>query len=80
MHTSAPILETELTLAGRTRRFSIAQVGFSGWECRIEHDGRVAQQTHYTDWHRVERARNRLTRQIQDLKAIGWQEKTLAYP
>lgn len=46
----------------------------SGWEIREEEDSRLVRQVHYTDWHRVERARMAFARQAADLTDDGWTE------
>jgi hypothetical protein len=62
----------------RTRRYSIVPTT-DGWEVREEEvgvaqDSRIIRQTHYTDWHRVERARRAFTMEMQDLRKRGWAE------
>jgi hypothetical protein len=47
---------SELTQDGHTKRFTITRSGV-GWEIRVEHDSHVIHKHTYTDWHRVERAR-----------------------
>ena len=61
----------ELYRAGHTRKFSITDVG-NGWEVRDEQDSRVLKAVRYTDWHRVERALNMITLQIDQLEDAGW--------
>ena len=41
--------------AGSTTRVTVTRDA-AGWELREERDHAVTRQTHYTDWHRVERA------------------------
>jgi hypothetical protein len=41
--------------AGHTVTFTITRREL-GWEARELHDREVVRTTHYTDWHRVERA------------------------
>jgi len=62
----------ELRQAGHTRKFSIVDKGNGGWEVRDVHDDRVLKQVCYTDWHRVERAMNMFTLQIDELESKGW--------
>jgi len=62
----------ELYRAGHTRKFSIRDLGASGWEIRDEQDDRVLKQVCYTDWHRVERALNMFNLQIDELEDAGW--------
>jgi hypothetical protein len=50
------MFSSELTHDGHTRRLTITRDG-SGWEIREEHDSQIVKTTHYSDWHRVERAR-----------------------
>ena len=45
----------EFTKAGRTTRFVVTRVAL-GWNVREERDNTVVKNTHYEDWHRVERA------------------------
>lgn len=40
-----------------TYRFVVNPGGPYGWDVRVERDAEVLWTTHYTDWHRVERAR-----------------------
>ena len=65
----------ELSQAGHTRRFSINKVREKGWEVRDEHDNRVVKRVCYTDWHRVERALELFTQQIDDLERRGWSDE-----
>ena len=62
----------ELSRAGHTRKFSIRDLGASGWEIRDEQDDRVLKQVCYTDWHRVERALSMFNLQIDELEDAGW--------
>lgn len=61
--------------AGETRRFTIstaASVG--GWDVKEEHDSQIIWSAHYTDWHRVERARMAIAREVTTLREAGWRE------
>ena len=61
--------------AGETRRFTIssgADVG--GCEGKEERDSQIIWSAHYTDWHRVERARMAIARQVMSLREAGWRE------
>jgi hypothetical protein len=58
--------------ADHIRRYSIVPTG-SGWEVREEQDSRVVRQVHYTDWHRVERARRAFTLEVSNLREQGWE-------
>lgn len=64
----------ELSHAGHTRRFSIIEAGNEGWEVLVELDMLVVSRVHYTDWHRVERAIQKMTLQVADLLQRGWSE------
>ena len=46
----------ERTAAGHTETMTITK-NRQGWEVRETHDNEVVRQVQYTDWHRVERAR-----------------------
>jgi len=45
-----------------------------GWEVREELDNRLLKVVHYTDWHRVERARMAFTDAVDSLRIAGWVE------
>ena len=61
--------------AGETRRFTISSgVETGGWDVKEEHDSQIIWSVHYTDWHRVERARMAFTREVQSLRQAGWRE------
>jgi hypothetical protein len=62
----------ELTLAGHTRSFVVTPLQAEGWEIRVEEDSRLLRRSHYTDWHRVERALASLEREVAALTAGGW--------
>ena len=64
----------QLSQAGHTRRFTIHKSREKGWEVRDEQDNRVLKRVCYTDWHRVERALDLFTEQIDDLERRGWSE------
>jgi hypothetical protein len=66
----------QLCRAGHTRKFSIMEMGTSGWEVRDEQDDRVLKAIRYTDWHRVERALNMFNLQIDELESSGWTTST----
>lgn len=57
----------------QTRAFEIAAVAGAGWQVR-ECDGDAVVQRHCSDWHRVERAIDRFTREISELQRDGWVE------
>ena len=52
------MFSSELTQDGHTKRLTITRSRI-GWEIREEHDSKVVREASYTDWHRVERARQR---------------------
>jgi len=56
------------------RRYTIESSSAAGWEVRQEQDSRVVRQAHYTDWHRVERARRAFTIEMRELQSKGWAE------
>jgi hypothetical protein len=62
----------ELRQAGHTRKFSIIDKGYAGWEVRDVQDDRVLKEICYTDWHRVERALHMFNLQIDELESKGW--------
>jgi hypothetical protein len=62
----------ELSLSGHTRRFTISTAPAEGWEIRVEEDDRLVRQTHYNDWHRVERALTAVQREVRALQDRGW--------
>ena len=49
------MLTREYVQAGRVVRFVITRAPL-GWDVRQERDDTVVKETHYSDWHRVERA------------------------
>jgi hypothetical protein len=59
--------------ADQTRHFTIRPIQ-EGWELCEEENSRVVRQTHYRDWHRVERARRALVQEVSTLRENGWQE------
>lgn len=62
-----------LTHAGHVRHFVVRAKHASGWEVRIEQDREVVSQAQYRDWHRLERALDRIEREVGELVAQGWQ-------
>jgi hypothetical protein len=70
-----PMFAKHLTNAGHTHRFLIVHAGPSGWEVREEHDSQVVRRARYTDWHRVERARQMFSLRASRLTDDGWVEK-----
>ena len=63
----------ELSLSGHTRRFTVSALPSEGWEMRVEEDDRLVRQTHFSDWHRVERALSAVEREVRALQDLGWQ-------
>ena len=66
----------ELFHHGHIRRFSVSDAGQDGWEICVEEDAAVIRRLRYNDWHRVERALNVITREVQALVSAGWQDRT----
>jgi hypothetical protein len=62
-----------LTFQGQTRSFIVDSFAASGWEVRIEHDSTTVRRSHYSDWHRLERAVSAIEREMRELEARGWQ-------
>lgn len=63
----------KLQLHDQTRRYSIV-VTTEGWEVREERDSQLVRQTHYQDWHRVERAQRSIAIELDGLRSQGWAE------
>ena len=61
-----------LTQDGHIRRFTISAPSASGWEVRVEQDREVLRSSRYSDWHRVERARGAIEREVGELELRGW--------
>ena len=62
------------TRAEQTRRFLITSAGSFGWEVTDEQGSEVVSRVRYTDWHRVERARQNFARLAEALEHAGWVE------
>jgi hypothetical protein len=62
------------TKAAETRRFLITSAGSAGWEVKEEQDSQIVRCVRYTDWHRVERARQNFARLAETLEHSGWVE------
>jgi len=62
-----------LSRQDRTIRYSISATS-DGWQVREERDNRVVKEVRYSDWHRVERARQSITITLRDLEDKGWAE------
>ncbi len=61
-----------LAQEGHTRQFLIHLAAEGGWEVREEADRHIVRRSHYSDWHRVERARTLFTRRVLSLEEAGW--------
>ena len=57
-----------------TRKYRVTPGQQSGWELTMTEDLKPAKTVKYQDWHRVERAVARFTRQIAELRQQGWHE------
>jgi hypothetical protein len=66
------VFSVELRHAEQTRRYSISLRSDRGWEVAIERDGEPSHRAHYRDWHRVERALNRMQLEVSELTDQGW--------
>jgi hypothetical protein len=62
-----------LRRADHIRHYSISPSGREGWEVRLEEDRTLRRLDHYHDWHRVERALASFEREVEELRAQGWQ-------
>lgn len=49
------MLTKEFKQAGRVVRFTVTRSPL-GWDVRQERDNTIVKESHYSDWHRVERA------------------------
>jgi hypothetical protein len=54
------------------REYVICSAG-EGWEVRLQEDQTVRRLDHYRDWHRVERVLASFEREVEELRALGWQ-------
>lgn len=66
------VFRKTLVRAPHVRSFEINLLPAAGWEVSEREDQRVVQQRRYNDWHRVERAVLRFTRDVSDLRRQGW--------
>ncbi|HEV3060555.1 MAG TPA: hypothetical protein VGY48_20080 [Vicinamibacterales bacterium] len=66
-----PVFTKTLVRAQEVRSYQVAPTPNAGWEVseRSEQD---FVQRQYSDWHRVERALTRFTREISELRRQGW--------
>ena len=71
----AHIFNKTLVRAFHVRSFEVTVDAVAGWEIFEREDERVVCRQRYTDWHRVERVVQRLSRVIADLQREGWQER-----
>lgn len=60
------MLTREFVKAGRIVRFTVTRAPL-GWDVRQERDNTVVKESHYSDWHRVERAVQTFERLGQEL-------------
>jgi hypothetical protein len=60
--------------ADHTRRYSIAPLSTSGWEVKLEQEGKLTRHVYYHDWHRVERVLALFQMEVSDLTQRGWQQ------
>jgi hypothetical protein len=65
-----------LVRAGHVKSFHIGRVPApaAGWEVCEESDHQVLQRRSHLDWHRVERARERFSQLVDQLRREGWRE------
>jgi hypothetical protein len=70
-----PIFQKTLVRSVHVRSFAITVDAVAGWEIFEREDERVVCRQRYTDWHRVERVAQRLSRVVADLQREGWQER-----
>ena len=63
--------EQALRKDDHVRQFEILSES-GGWRVVERADSAVVREAHYTDWHRVERARRAFTVEMSGLKAEGW--------
>jgi len=58
------MFSSELMHDGQIKRLTVTRHA-GGWEIREEHDNRLVRTIRYTDWHRVERAKELFVLQNQ---------------
>ena len=66
------MLDVRLVSAEHVRRYSISLAGADGWDITLEEDRALRWKETWTDWHRVERARARVEREVKALLDLGW--------
>ncbi len=71
---TARVFEKTLARAGERRSFEIHSGPGIGWEIFERVDQQVTQRQLCSDWHRVERAVARFTREVAELRREGWLE------
>lgn len=67
-------LERELVHDAHLHRF-VVRTDATGWNVREEEDATVIRQSHYDDWHRVERAVQLFEQTAMALEEKGWIER-----
>lgn len=72
------MFDVQLVSDEHVRRYSIALAGADGWEIRLEEDRRLRWREIYSDWHRVERMRDRLEREMSQLVERGWRRDSVS--
>lgn len=60
-----------LVRAREIKSFEVVPAPSVGWEVSVRSDQDLVQHK-YSDWHRVERALMRFTREISELRSQGW--------
>jgi hypothetical protein len=63
-------LSKKLQRLDHTVHYSIVTTD-DGWELREERDSQVVRQTHFQDWHRVERATRSISNTLDDLRRFS---------
>lgn len=71
---SAITVKRQLRKGPDTRTFVIASAARVGWELQDWVGDRIVRRLELTDWHRVERARLSLEREVSTLMGEGWTE------
>jgi hypothetical protein len=69
--TTVPLFAKTLVRARQIRSFNVAPSTSVGWEVSERSDEDVVQRR-FSDWHRVERALTRFSREISELRRQGW--------
>lgn len=71
-------VKRELRRGSDVRTFVIAPAARIGWERQDWLGDRIVRRLELTDWHRVERARQALEREVAALTGQGWTEAARA--